>query len=96
MIYVLIYYCLLYFEKAKQIVLNKSVYASLPLAARATLSAVGASPLCSVLLRHIFFARKNASHFSSSDAKKHHLPPKRYATFENKILDWIIKNVFLS
>jgi len=28
-----------------------------------------------------FCARKNASHFSSSGAKKRRLPPERYTTF---------------
>jgi len=37
--------------------------------------------LCGFASPHFFCARKNASHFSLSGAKKRQLQPERYATF---------------
>jgi len=61
---------------------NRSVYASPPSAARATKNRVRASPSARFFVATFFCARKNASHFSSSGAKKRHIQPERYTTFE--------------
>jgi hypothetical protein len=48
-------------------------------------------------LHHIFFARKNATHFSLSSAKKRRLQPERYVQYDQnhnlllKHIDKIIK-----
>jgi hypothetical protein len=42
---------------------------------------VGLAPFVVYCSATFFCARKNASHFSLSGAKKRHIPPERYATF---------------
>jgi len=48
-----------------------------------------ACALCVVLLQHIFCARKNAPHFSSSGAKKRHIQPGTLCAILPKIVDKI-------
>jgi hypothetical protein len=42
-------------------------------------TAAGLAPFVRFFSATFFCARKNASHFSSSGAKKHRIQPKRYA-----------------
>jgi hypothetical protein len=48
-------------------------------AARASKNRSRATPFVRFFSATFFFARKNASHFSSSGAKKRQLQPERYA-----------------
>jgi len=64
---------------------NRTVTASPPSAARLPQNTSRASPFVVFCSSTFFCARKNASHFSLSDAKKRQLQPERYATHG---LDW--------
>jgi hypothetical protein len=54
---------------------NRTVYASPPSAARATKTRSRAAPFVRFFSATFFCARKNASHFSLSGAKKRHIQP---------------------
>jgi hypothetical protein len=58
--------------------LNRSVYASPPLAARATQKRSRAYALCTFLFRHIF-AVAGTLRVLLSQPQKRHIPPERYA-----------------
>jgi len=46
------------------------------------------TPFVVVCSATFFCARKNAAHFSSSGAKKRHIPPERYATVARVITEF--------
>jgi hypothetical protein len=48
-------------------------------------TAVGLAPFVRFFSATFFYARKNASHFSSSGAKKRRIQPERYVPFLAKI-----------
>jgi hypothetical protein len=79
--------------KAAQTTHNRSLNASPPSAARATQNASrGLRPFVAFCSATFFCARKNASHFSLSGAKKRRLPPERYTTFALTFVSRLNKN----
>jgi hypothetical protein len=59
-------------------------------------TAVGLAPFVRFFSATFFCARKNASHFSLSGAKKHHIQPERYMQYRLKLLKNKIKFVYIS